>query len=677
MRIRRGDQAGWWPEIVVCAAVALPSGAMAADPGPLRILTHEPFRPLPAVSAPGVAKSTAGSLRTLKFDAYGRRFSLLLEANKRLTPASSEGPALSLYQGTIENVSDSWVRLSAKGQTIRGALWDGRELYLVDSAAGLGEADADATIIFRLSDTEVPPGHTFCSDAPATGPQSGRAAYSQLLHELKNTPAIMQATGATLRLEVSALADDLLRARYSSDQQTRDEILTRINIVDGIYSSQLQVEIQVPTFNIADTTTARLSASVEPDALIKELGSLRRNTPALRARGLTHLFTGRNLTGDTVGIAFTDSLCHPEHGAGLTQLSTFTTLDALVTAHEIGHNFGAHHDGDAMYECAATPQNQYLMSPSVNSGATTFSDCSRMQILSRMQAASCLLPLSAPDLEIPTDLGTSSHAVGVPFDWTLSVSNKGGSTAYDSDVTLQVPPAVSVEEAFVAGGTCTSGGGRVQCKLGNIPAGGNRIVNLVLRSDVLGSNSISASVSTAGDQQRWNNAGDGTLIIDPEADLSVSAQAPASVVTGTSAVMSFTVTNSASIAVESVEVVTTVSGGVSVASGEIAGGTCTVSSGSARCVLPSLAAGQSVNGTLTLNTLTAGTAVLTATVSGRYIDPASANNAAEQSISVVSPVTTTSAPRSKGGGGSSGLLLIAALGALARVRHRLASLNCR
>ncbi|HEY6644611.1 M12 family metallo-peptidase [Povalibacter sp.] len=674
MQVRWGSLTGWLPEIVVCAALALPMTVAAAtsDVGALRILAHEPFRPLSASHPPGAAKSSTGSLRTLKFDAYGRRFSLLLESNQRLMASSSnqgDGPALTLYQGVIENVPGSWVRMSAKAQDIRGALWDGRELYLVDSSAALGDAGDETgdTIIFRLADTEVPAGGTFCSDAPSPSAQSGKAAYSQMLQELKTSPVIMQATGAALRLELSALADDLFRARYASDRQARDEILSRINIVDGIYTSQLQLEIQIPTFNINDSVASQLSSTTTPGTLVDELGLLRQRTPVLRARGLTHLFTGRDLDGQTVGIAYNASLCGSRYGVGLTQTSRAVTIDALVTAHEIGHNFGAPHDGEK--ECAATPQGQHLMSPSVSTNATTFSDCSLEQIRPRIQAASCLLPLTAPDLQIPLDLGTSSHAVGAPFNWELTVNNIGGSVAYDSDVTLWLPPVVVIEEVFVAGGTCTSRAGRIQCGMGNIPASGSRTVQMTLRSDVLGSNSISARVYAAADRQTDNNVGDGTLSIEQEADVSVSAQAPVSVVAGTTVTASFTITNESAIDVESVVVAANVSGGVTITAGEIAGGVCSVAGASAQCTLPSLAAGQSATGTLTLHALTTGAANLKTAVSGSYVDPGAGNDAAEQSISVV-PSPDARPARKGGGGGSGSWLLIAALGTLAGLRHR-------
>ena len=51
---------------------------------------------------------------------------------------------------------------------------------------------------------------------------------------------------------VSALGDARFRARYDSDQDAREAILTRLNNVDGIFSSQLAIEICVGTLSMPD-----------------------------------------------------------------------------------------------------------------------------------------------------------------------------------------------------------------------------------------------------------------------------------------------------------------------------------------------------------------------------------------------------------------------------------------
>lgn len=527
MRVRRGSFTSAILAMSLCAAFAvlMASAALGAavETGPIRVLSYEPFKPLVEQPLPGARKAGNGSISRLRFDAFGRRFSLTLEKNTRLSRALDQpvqdGPALSLYQGVIENIPGSWARMSAKGQTIRGMFWDGRDLYVVDLADAVGDTSlalpdqATESVIFRLADTQIEPGASFCATDDTSPTRSGKAAYSSLLNELKGSPVIMQAAGAAVRLELAALGDSAFRARYATEQQARDEILLRLNNVDGIFSSQLGVEIQVPTLKIADAATSRLSSTTVPGDLLRELGLLRKSTPELYSRGVTHLFTGRDLDGSTVGIAYTDALCGRQYSVSLTEVNNRSSwIESLIAAHEIGHNFGASHDGEG--QCADTPQGQYIMSPAVGQNATTFSQCSLNAMLPRMQSAQCITPLPPADLSIPSDLGTLTRAVTQPFAWELPMTNSGGSAAIDARATLLVPPAVVVDEAWVEGGTCTSGGGTVHCEMGlPIATGAARIIHMTLRSNVIGSNSISARITAQNDAQSSNNAGDGTLAI--------------------------------------------------------------------------------------------------------------------------------------------------------------------
>ena len=162
--------------------------------------------------------------------------------------------------------------------------------------------------------------------------------------------------------------------------------------------------------NIADEFTAGLSSTTDSSALLDELGLLRRERSALVATGLTHLFTGRNFDGDTAGVAYTLSLCSPRYAASLTQAHNSAALDTLITAHEIGHVFGAPHDGTE--QCASTPQNQYIMTPMLSTSVTSFSQCSLDEIDKVIDSYSCVKAVApaepappAPPAPPPADDG--------------------------------------------------------------------------------------------------------------------------------------------------------------------------------------------------------------------------------------------------------------------------------
>ncbi|HEY4367863.1 MAG TPA: M12 family metallo-peptidase [Steroidobacteraceae bacterium] len=686
MRGGRGKVAGVVSALGLCIALAaltpVAASAAAVHANSVRILYYEPFELSLESAAPGKSKPNTGTISKAHLNAYGRRFDLALEKNTRLTaalPASTgDGPTLTLYQGTLENIPGSWVRMSAKGSVVRGMIWDGIELYVVESAAVVRDsmvpplqvAADGGSVVFKLSDTLIEPGTAVCATNDhdnAVG--NGATAYKSLLNELKSSAVISQAIGASRRLQISALGDSLLRQQYASDQEARDEILLRLNNVDGIYTAQLGVEIQVPTLNVSnDVATDGLSATTVPADLLQELSQLRKQSPELRARGLTHLFTGRNLDGNTVGIAYRDTLCRQDFGAGLTEVENRGSwLESLIAAHEIGHNFGAVHDGED--DCASTPQGQFIMSPSVNQGISNFSQCSLNMMQARAQAASCITTLPPANLSIAADLGTLHQPLTRTFDWELPITNSGGSNAVNARVELLVPPVVIVDDAFVAGGSCTSGAGVISCSLGDIPGGAVRVVHLTLHSDVVGTNSVSAHVTSQNDASLANNDGYGTLAIDPEADLALTLQSPASIESGKTATATFTATNAAAIDAVTVNVEFTTTPGLAAAAAQISGGSCAVQAQSVRCTLPSLAANTNVSGTIDFTGADVGTATIQAQISSSFIDPTPGNDGVTKSITVT-PVSSPShmSNGSHGGGGSTNALWLLGLASLVGIR---------
>jgi hypothetical protein len=529
----RGTVAGLLMVAGLGTTALSPTSTFAAEARTARIRYYEPFSVLSAGVAAGSQKANTGTVRKAHFNAYGRRFDLSLETNAKLAaalpPTGAPGPTQSLYRGVIENIPGSWVRLSAKGQTVRGMIWDGQDLYIAelanvvrDSLDAALPAPSGETVIFKLADAEIDKEAAFCATTDDASSRNGIDAYKSLVTELKGSPVIQQAAGAGERLELSVYADAHFLARGASEQEARDEILLRLNNVDGIFTSQLGVELQVPTMTIATPDTESLSDTTVPSTLLSEVRMLRRQTPEMYARGLTHVFTGRNLDGNTVGIAYQDVLCSRDWGAGLTEASgRGSWIESLIAAHEIGHNFGAYHDGDSTGDngyqdalCASTPTGQFVMSSSVSPNTSTFSECSLRTMRQEAQSASCIVVMPPADMSVPFDMGTVHQTVSTQFTWDLTVGNTGGAIAVDSRIDLVMPPTLQVDDVWVAGGTCTSGAGAISCLLGDVPGSATRVIHLTLHSDVVGANSVSAHMSAQNDAQAANDVGNGTLVIE-------------------------------------------------------------------------------------------------------------------------------------------------------------------
>jgi hypothetical protein len=680
-------RAGLWVVAVVALA---PSVAAANDDGRAgRILYFEPLRALPATASTGQLKAS-NSQRQLHFDAFGRRFDISLGANERLMLSKPENSQLQLYRGSLDGIAGSWVRLATKGDVLHGMIWDGTQLYAIEPVAEVRDAlaqplpaDAPQTIVFRLADVTIDQGAAAC--ATESSPTKGSDAFKELATELKNSSVAMQAMGATRRLDVSALSDAQFRERYDNEEDARDAILTRLNNVDGIFSSQLSIEIHVASLSVPTAATDQLSAATVPNTLLRELALLRKRTPELNSKGLTHLFTDRDLDGTTIGIAYLDSVCDTQNAVGLTE-SRNVWLDSLVAAHEMGHNFGADHDGDSQGSCPNAPSFGFLMGPIV-SGTDDFSQCSLTRMRQVTQHASCITSLPPANIHIPSNLGVARRQLGAVVKWQLPITNVGGIDSRNVHAELTLPTTLTIIDASVMGGSCTSGGGAVDCVLGDIAGGNGRTIELELDGNSAGSHAVSAHISADQDLDHSDNDGAGTILVEAPADVSVKLRGPTNAMANERFTISFDIENVAADNAGTVTVKIDVPDGATISSASLPNGTCTSDAASIECTVAPLSAGAKASGSMSLTAWAEGSAALHAVVSGNYFDTNNSNDTADLVVAVSAKASLTSQPPAGdatsgggganagsagggggGGGGSFGLLLLLALAPLHRAR---------
>ncbi|GJL65811.1 MAG: hypothetical protein NPIRA05_07820 [Nitrospirales bacterium] len=400
------------------------------------------------------------------FEAFGRVFDVALESNNRLINKLPKGQrehlhkAYGLFRGKIEGLESSWIRLTRMGKQWSGMIWDGQEVYIIDSMQAMTEAlatnppsDATAHGIYRLSDTRDL-GVTTCGLGSPGVPATPMTDYSALLEELKGfVPA--QAQGASFNLDMAVVSDPQFAQIQQNNFGTSADaaILARINVVDGIFSEQVGVQINlVEIRNLAQNGTL---TSTNPSTLLNQFSSFT-NGSSFTHPGIAHLFTGRDLNGSTVGIAFLSSLCSARFGVGVNQIRGGGTAGALVVAHELGHNFGAPHDNQGGSACASTPGN-FLMNPSIN-GSEQFSQCSLAQIQPIVDRAACItvVDLSNPTVTItsPTDGAFISAGSPVTFVGTAADAQDGNITSnliWRSDKDGQLGTGGSVSTALSVG----------------------------------------------------------------------------------------------------------------------------------------------------------------------------------------------------------------------------------
>lgn len=507
--------------IVLAAGMLLASAAPMAQRADFHIVHAERIALQPSV-APNSAALKARPWQTyFRFAAYGKKFNLELEGHDRLLvnlpgPQREKLVGYRLFRGQLAGIADSWVRLVRTPSGDYGAIWDGVELYTIAPAAAVRQAldpvepagQAD-TLIYRTADTDAAQGQAFCAvvvpgkDSMSSSPVN--TSYKSLLADLQSSYAA--SVDLAGQLEIALLGDNEFSTANPLDPQAA--LLNRLNIVDEIFSRQVGITVlatQLETFSGgADPFT-----STAPVTLLEQVANFRDTTPTVRSRGLAHLVTGNNLDGSTAGIAYRGSLCDPHYGVSLSEgRGTDMTTSALIMAHELGHNFGAPHDGEAG-ACSTTTQSS-LMSPFVG-GSSTFSACSLAEMQPEISAATCIAPATAfADASITNTPSSAQGTVNRAFPFTVEVSAPGTRTVQDATVVLTVPRSLSIASNSVPSSLCSYDFLGVEqtvltCRMGVIPAGSALQMSLQLISQQTGTFSGNVQVNATNDRFSANNS---------------------------------------------------------------------------------------------------------------------------------------------------------------------------
>ena len=429
----------------------------------LEILYFEPLPPMSFVEYLSEQSQLEGDTPSPSWEwsmeAFGKHFHFHLKQNDRLFAKLPKNKRekiaenYELFRGKIEGNAESWIRLTKIGRQWSGMIWDGQELYIIDSMKVIAPALRTIPLqeqfeqgIYRLSDTRKLE-ETACgvgSDGTPGEPLSGFRALSEELQDTFSESAV----GATLNIDVAIVTDPLFAEiqQNSFGTATDAAVIARLNVVDGIYSEQVGVQLNlVEILELSDNgpLTATDSAT-----LLSQFGNFTNSSPFIHP-GVAHLFTGRNIDGNTIGRAYVGSLCSARFGVGINEIRQGGTIGAILFAHELGHNFGAPHDNQSGSACAGTP-GDFIMSPIINN-SDEFSQCSLQQMQPEVNSASCLTAID------PTNTAPSVTILSPQDGAILSATNPislvgEASDLEDGDLTAQLEWTSDLDGPIGTGG---------------------------------------------------------------------------------------------------------------------------------------------------------------------------------------------------------------------------------
>ncbi len=284
-----------------------------------------------------------------------------------------------------------------------GLVWRIEPLWYIDPAA-----DKNLFVLYEkssvLADQTVKCGVTA---------EMEKAAQMDLESHLAGNPDFP----AVYELELAIASDQLMLAKYGSSSGVEAHNIAVINDVEGDYTGSFNHDlcINIVTQFVATSFPGPWSGSNDAGTL---LGSFRTwgNAGNFGVNfDLGEMWTNRNFTGGTVGIAYLNGICNSNNYHCLQDFTANSELLRCMTSHEIGHNFSSGHDSG----CSGS--GPWIMCPSVST-SNTWSSQSTNAINAYMQSkinSGCLAScVQGPPLVSIFDWSPDPGCVNQPVQFT-------------------------------------------------------------------------------------------------------------------------------------------------------------------------------------------------------------------------------------------------------------------
>ncbi|MDA8563582.1 zinc-dependent metalloprotease [Mariniblastus sp.] len=223
--------------------------------------------------------------------------------------------------------------------------------------------------------------------------------------------------------ELAVDADFEYFSIFGSAEATLAQIELIINLVNDQYESEVGIRHTVSTAIIRTTSNDPYSATGARN-LLDQLKAA--NSDGFDG-DLCHLFTGKNLDSNTIGIAFVGAVCSQGFGFGLSQDVTPLSNMTDLVAHELGHNWNQEH---------CTCENHTMFAQLT--GANDFNDVLTVpNLISYRDTRRCLDSITPP---LNDDLVGEFNIAGP--DFSVTGSNINASTEDDEENLSEVGSSV-------------------------------------------------------------------------------------------------------------------------------------------------------------------------------------------------------------------------------------------
>ena len=316
------------------------------------------------------------------------------------------------YRGSVPGISDSEARFTVTDRVVEGVILTPAEWYFVEPLQNFSpDADPSEMVVYRRSDINE---EAIGVCGATLAERIGEA------HEMVE-PMVAAATDGIRTADVATEADYEYVTASGGAAQANATILDILNQVDGIYQTQLSVSLRV-IYQHAWSTADDPYSSTAASTMLAEFRNYWNGNFSSLPYDLAHMWTGRSMDGAIIGVAYLEVVCQSRsYSYGVSERFTSSPGKYILTAHEIGHNFGASHPDQATppeATCGNTIMNSYI------GAGFTFCPFSASEIAAFLAySSSCLTTGPAAPSNLTATAASSSR---INLTWQDNSSDETG-----------------------------------------------------------------------------------------------------------------------------------------------------------------------------------------------------------------------------------------------------------
>ena len=265
----------------------------------------------------------------------GENYNLVVMDETGVARSVAPGPILT-KRGVVVGLPDSIVAASvAEGLEANIYLPNGSSIYVVPVSQQIAGAPQSLHAVYHIDDVLALPEDACGLDDlyggnPPASPEDAPGAPK------------VDCTGNFWVCQVAIDTDWEYFTALGSVAAEEARINQVINTVNVQYERDVAITHEI-VYLETHTTNNDAYTTNDPSNLLGQFQNFWVNNRGGVARDIAHMFTGRNLSGSVIGIAYLRVICSLNSGYGVVQNLTGGSCRADLSAHELGHNWNAQH----------------------------------------------------------------------------------------------------------------------------------------------------------------------------------------------------------------------------------------------------------------------------------------------------------------------------------------------